>query len=74
MLTFSIQVKVDFDDPDEKVPLVHQLLRTKAKEIGATLNFIKDRRAPQVAITGSDYFVSPEQIAIMVAEDGDDAD
>lgn len=69
MITFNIQVKCDFDDPDAKLPMVEEFLRTKCMEIFSTMVLIADRREPQVALTGSDYFLSPQQIKIMAEED-----
>lgn len=66
MFTFTIELRVPFDDK-ERLDIVQTAIKTAAKHVYTTTLLIADERKPQIAIHGGDYFTPTEEI--MLADD-----
>jgi len=61
--TLTLEIRVDYDDP-AKLELTTQLLRQHAKALQASLMLLQDKRAPLIAIMGSNMFEREHQISL----------
>lgn len=64
MKTYSIEIRVDFDD-DEKYQIIENSARDLARQLYAMATLIKDRRNPQIAFQSGDMFVKNSELDIM---------
>lgn len=63
MRTLTIQLR--FDDSDkEKVQLLEGAAKVAAKHLFTTAILLMDKRKPQIALTGEDFFASQEEIEL----------
>lgn len=62
MYTFTIEVRGDWDE--EKIALMKEAAKVAAKHIYTTALLISDKRKPQVALHGQDFFTKEEEILL----------
>lgn len=66
MKTWTIELRADFDTP-EKDKIIEDAMKMAAKHVFTTALLIKDKRDPQVVLSGGDFFTPTEEI--MLADD-----
>lgn len=63
MRTYKIELRVDFLDKD-KFKHLEAAAKTAAKHLYTQALLLQDKRAPQIALEGSDFFSSTEEISL----------
>lgn len=61
MRTYTIELRVDYLDED-KFKHLEAAAKTAAKHIYTQALLMQDKRAPQIALYGSDFFSTTEEI------------
>lgn len=75
MRTLKIELRMDFDDP-ERIKTVEEAAKVAAKHLYTTALLIADnKRKPQIALYGGDFFTPEEEIILAEElEQGDGGD
>jgi hypothetical protein len=63
MRTFTIELRVD-DSDAEHVDIIKDAAKVAAKHLFATALLLPFRHKPQIALTGSDFFATQEEIEL----------
>lgn len=75
MRTFTIELRADYLD-DDKFRVLEMAMKAAAKHVYTTALLLQDKRKPEVALYGSDFFASRQEIELaddIIQEDEDDA-